>query len=218
VKIRVKGSNDEYTVSKTLICKESSYFAAMFKSEFSEGQTQTVDMEEIKDVVSSQSLASLIQLLYHRRVRFSSTNPGEKLTAAIELARLADMCDIKQLEDEIANLIEKILVATPKPDSTSYKFDMNSYWITGKHVNSAAFLPKGHAVRRILAAASVEGYLKKKEYKFVRVARDHASFGADLLEEVRQTLSSLKVVRNNLLGATVEDPITGQNFYLNTNH
>jgi hypothetical protein len=55
-KIKVKPNDDEYTVSKSLICKESSYFAAMFKGEVTEGQTQTAGMKEMGGVVSSQSI------------------------------------------------------------------------------------------------------------------------------------------------------------------
>jgi hypothetical protein len=92
---------------------------------------------------------------------------------------------------------------------------MNAYWVTEKHIDSAGVLPQGHVVRRTLAAASVEGFFKKKDYKFARMAREHPTFGADLLDQVKLTLFSLKLVRSPNLYATVTDLITGQAVYLN---
>jgi hypothetical protein len=47
------------------------------------------------------------------------------------------------------------------------------------------------------------------------MAREHPTFGADLLDQVKLTLFSLKLVRSPNLYATVTDLITGQAVYLN---
>ncbi|KAJ5460772.1 uncharacterized protein N7458_002324 [Penicillium daleae] len=115
VTIRLVPSNTEYKVPKPLICKDSSYFAAMFESEFIEGQTKTVDMKEIEDVVSPRSMEALLQWLWHRRVRFDN-KPGDQISAAIELCRLADMCNIKGLGAEMALSIKNVLIANRDAD------------------------------------------------------------------------------------------------------
>jgi len=53
-------------------------------------------------------------------------------------------------------------------------------------------LPRSHAVRRLLAAASVEGYLKGGKYKFADLAQDYTLYGADLLQEVPLALRKLQ--------------------------
>lgn len=52
------------------------------------------------------------------------------------------------------------------PDGLFYRWatgrhvNINSYCLTPQHIVSATFLPQGHAVHRILAAASDEGHLQ----------------------------------------------------------
>lgn len=62
-------------------------------------------------------------------------------------------------------------------------------------------------MRRILAVASVEGYLRDENYKFVHAAQEYAAFGADLLREIRETMNGLQFAENR---ATFEDPIGGK--------
>lgn len=180
----------------------------MFESEFIEGQTKTVDMKEIEDIVSPRSMEALLQWLWHRRVRFDN-RPGDQISAAIELCRLADMCNIKGLGAEMALSIKNVLIANrdadPKMNPKQW-INLNTRWITENHINSASFLPRGHAVRRILAAASVEGFIQGPNYKFSNQAREHPTFAADLLEEVRCALTSVSQIQGT---PYVKDPITG---------
>lgn len=214
VKIRVTPSDDEYNVSKPLFCKESSYFAAMFEREFTEGQTQTVDMKELDGLVSSQSITALIQWLYHRRVRFNTEHPEEQITTAIELSRLADMCDVQGVGADMAEFIKDVLIANPKPYPSRNEYnDLNTHSITDEHIDSATFLPQGHPVRCITAAASVEGLFKSQKYKFAEQARKQPTFGADLLEAVRGTLCTLTYSEYHM---RVRDPVTGEQIRVNS--
>lgn len=121
VKIRIDSSDIEYTVSKPLLCRESTYFSAMFDGEFSEGQEQTATLEEIEGVVSARSLEALLQWLYLRRVRFDLKETEDQISAAIELVRLSDMCNITGVESHMAQYIKDILIANPKPRPSPYE-------------------------------------------------------------------------------------------------
>lgn len=198
-----------------LIYKQSSYFAAMFESEFTEGQIQAVDMKELHGVVSSQSITALIQWLYHRRVRFNTEHPEEQITTAIELSRLADMCDVQGVGANMAEFIKDVLlIANPKPYPSRNEYnDLNTHSITEEHIDSATFLPQGHPMRCILAAASVEGFFKSKKYKPAEQARKQPTFGADLLEAARGTLCTLTYSECYM---KVRDPVTGEQIRVNS--
>ncbi|CAG8038244.1 unnamed protein product [Penicillium salamii] len=108
VKIRVVPSNKEYTISKAIICAESPVFSAMFEGNFQESQIRTVEIEEMKDVVSVQSVEAFIMWLYLRTVRFDVPKGTEEcISAPLELARLADMYKIIKLEEDVAQYIKK---------------------------------------------------------------------------------------------------------------
>ncbi|OOQ84293.1 hypothetical protein PEBR_34064 [Penicillium brasilianum] len=207
VKIKIK-PNTEYIVSKPLLCKESPYFATMFGSKFIEGQTQTVEMEDIEGVNSSQSFPAFLQWLYHRRVRFDPVKPEAKITAAIELSRLADMFHVDRLGAEMAEYIRKLLIANPTPPTEEWEyFDTNTNVLTEQHVRSAGYLPRGNRVRSLIADASVEGFLRGDDYKFADLAREHPTFEIDFLEQVRRALTSLDDSGEDTM---VKDPITGK--------
>lgn len=55
--------------------------------------------------------------------------------------------------------------------TTTPYFDTNTYCLTRQHIISVTFLPHGHLVRGIIAAASVGGYLRDGNYKFVPETR-----------------------------------------------
>ena len=184
----------------------------MFENEFKEGQKQTATLEEIEGVVSARSLEALLQWLYLRTVKFDLEVPEDQISAAIELARFADMCIVTGLESQMARYIKKILIANPKPSFfTGRHVNINSYCLTPQHIISATFLPQGHAVRRTLAAASVEGYLRDENYKFRQETQEYPTFGADVLEEVRKTLNGLTLAQWE---ATFEDPLSGSRMKL----
>ncbi|KAJ5443397.1 uncharacterized protein N7458_007269 [Penicillium daleae] len=149
VKIRIKPSNNEYKISKSLLCAESAVFSAMFEGEFLESQQLTADLEEMEYVISVRSLEALFQWLYLRVVKFDVEDPGEHISAAMELVRLADKYNIIGLETEMAQYIKRILVANPHPQTNDFwqHVDTNTYWLTPVHIISATFLPHEHPVR-----------------------------------------------------------------------
>lgn len=59
--------------------------------------------------------------------------------------------------------------------------DSNTLHITPEHILAASKLPRSHTVRRVLAMASVEGYLQRKTYKFSKEAEHILGFAVDLL-------------------------------------
>lgn len=180
----------------------------MFNSEFLESQQQTATLEETGDNVSVRSLEALFQWLYRRTVRFGIEDPEEHISAAMELTRLADKYDITGLKSTMAQYIKDILKDNPHPQTDDYwrHVDSNTYYITRDHIASATLLPREHPVRSVLAAASVEGFLRSTEHKFSEETHAYPSFGADLLQEIRLVLHSSESLR----AATFEDPISGR--------
>jgi hypothetical protein len=108
----------------------------------------------------------------------------------------------------MAQYINRILVPNPHPQTNDFwqQVDTNTYWLTPDHIISATFLPRGHPVRRTLAAASVRGYLQSDVHKFAEETQMYPTVGADLLREVRSALNGLKPT----MGSTFEDPISGK--------
>ncbi|KAJ5855558.1 uncharacterized protein N7529_009502 [Penicillium soppii] len=187
----------------------------MFEGCFRESQQLTAALEELKDVVSVRSLEALFQWLYLRVVRFDIEDPTEHISAAMELVRLADKYIIAGLEIEMSKYIKDILIANPHPEKNNFSqpVNTNTYYLTSDHIESATFLRREHPVHRILAAASVEGYLRSEEHKFAEETQRYPSFGADLLQEVRMTLHGLSPPRTT----TSEDPISGRRTPLDSN-
>ncbi|KAJ5346023.1 hypothetical protein N7452_004027 [Penicillium brevicompactum] len=213
VKIQVQPSNKEFIISKELLCTESSVFSKMFNGEFLESQQQTVTLEETEDDTSVRSLEALIQWLYHRTVRFDIKESTMHISATMELTRLADKYDIIGLEKTMAQYIRDILKCNPHPKSfkCARNIDHNTYHLTHDHIASANLLPRKHLVRRVLAAASVEGFLRGPNHKFSEEILDYPSFGADLLQGIRAVLNN----KESLLAYDFEDPISGERSKLN---
>ncbi|KFY84307.1 hypothetical protein V500_09422 [Pseudogymnoascus sp. VKM F-4518 (FW-2643)] len=215
------GSRDiKYTLPKALLCKQSTYFSAMFQGSFKEGEDQTATLELVDGVVSVRAFEMLAQWLCIGRVVFKGSTsknptseestakestPEESIAAAIEFSRLADMCGIIGTEAQAAAHIKDTILASL---TTSRNPDKNTCHITSAHIISAAHLPRGHAVRQILAKASVEGYLNLQHHKFSEEAQCVASFSADLLIAVRETMRSIRV--NGSSGIEFEEPISGK--------
>ncbi|KAJ5741203.1 uncharacterized protein N7511_008520 [Penicillium nucicola] len=214
VKIRIDFSDHEYTVSKGLLCAESSYFSAILEKQDPGSQQQTATLSKVEGIVSRQSVEALIQWLYLRMVIFDVEDPGDQISAAIELVRLADLCSVSGLEPQMARFIKKILVAHPNPQSEGFwrHVDTNTYCLTPQHIAAASHLPQGHLVRRILAAASVEGYLRDQNHKFAEETQEYPSFGADLLWEVGMALNEIKPTRK----VAFKDPISGHRAEIKT--
>lgn len=131
VKLRIQPSDKEYIISKRLLCAESPVFSNMFDGEFLESQQQTATLEETDDDVSARSLEALFQWLYRRIVSFGIEDPIEHISAALELARLADKYDISGLETTMAEYIRNIIISNPHPQShNSWRHvDSNTYYL-----------------------------------------------------------------------------------------
>jgi hypothetical protein len=187
----------------------------MFEGNFLEAQEQTLKLEAIEGVISPRSFEALFQWLYLRSVKFDidDSSPGEQISAAIELARLADMYNITGIEAQITEYIKGIIIANPDPDSTQdwIVCDNNTIWIGREVIISGILLHRDHPVRHLLAKACFGAYLQIEDHKFAKLAQEYPCFGADLLHEVRLTLNGLKP-RNK---AHFKDPITGKRRYLN---
>ena len=110
-----------------------------------------------------QSLQALLQWLYLRRIKLDHIEgPVEEISAAIELARLAHMCQITGLESQIAECIKNILLKKPRslrpPFTPDYPLPTNIghlthtyiYCLEPKHIASATCLPYRHPVVELL--------------------------------------------------------------------
>lgn len=209
VTICVGSSGHKYTLPKALVCKQSPYFSAMFQGGFKEGEDQTATLELVDGVVSVEAFEMLAQWLCIGRIVFKELAPEESITSAIELSRFADMCGITGVERQVAAHIRDIILANPlkKPPYKSRDPATNTHCITAEHIVAASYLPGGHAVRIILATASVEGYMQFKLHKFTEEAQCVAGFSADLLMAVKETLNTLHV--DDYSGIFFREPISG---------
>lgn len=174
----------------------------MFEGQFLESKELTATVEEMEGVVSERSFEALFQWLYLHVVKFGIEDPVEHISASLELVRLADKYGIVELEHEMAQYIKDIIVITP---SWGRPIDTNTQSLTSDHIITAAVLHREHPVRRLLAAASVEGYLRSKNHKFADLYEECPTFAADLLREVRMALDGANSSQNTQF----RDPISG---------
>lgn len=116
----------------------------MFEGNFSETQQQTATLEEIEGVVSVRSLEALVEWLYLRNVRFDSKDPEDQISAAIELVRLADMCNISRMESQLAQYIKAVLITNPDRKSNGFwrHVDTNTYCLKPQHIILVSRLPQ----------------------------------------------------------------------------
>jgi hypothetical protein len=181
----------------------------MFEGPFMEGEEQATTLEAINGVVTPRSFQMLVQWVCLGRVVFRECAPDVAITTAIEFARLADMCRITGMESLMAEYIKAIILANPAPEDMNFNKwrapDTNTDCLTSQHIISAVALPEGHPVRAILAAATVEGFLRQHNYKFQREASSVPEFSVDLLKAVRATIESITIEYN---ATTFEDPIS----------
>ncbi|KAJ5935089.1 hypothetical protein N7466_004636 [Penicillium verhagenii] len=219
VNIRISPDDHEYKVSKGLLCTDSKYFSAMFEPKFSvsfkEGKEQSATLKAIKGVLSTSSFEALLQWIYLRTVRFEAMKPKDEISAAIELARLGDMCMVTGLESEMANRIKEVITANPsRRHPRKGDVDINSHCLEPCHFKSIAFLPRGHKVRQILAAASVDGYLRDGGYRFLSEVEEDPELAVEILKQVRKTMAEVpQVPQARGIGrglATATDPLTGR--------
>lgn len=65
-------------------------------------------------------------------------------------------------------------------------------------------------MRRMLASASVEGYLSFRDHKFLKETQDNPEFASDLLHELRNTLQVIPYERSE---TRLTDPIRKQRLF-----
>ncbi|KAJ5586943.1 uncharacterized protein N7459_002708 [Penicillium hispanicum] len=202
VKIRVCDKQDEkyhdFTVSKNLLCKHSSYFKAMLEGQFRESDEQTVTLPYLEGVVSIRSFERLLQWLYRGEVNLGSETPAEEIAGVIEFSRLVDMCNVSGIESEMGQRVKQILIA--HGDCGDY-----SKCIDSQHILSAINLPATHVVRSMLVSASIEGYLRNKESDLSELLKESPAFASDLLVKLQPILGGLSVAGNTL---GFKDPIS----------
>ncbi|KAG9228959.1 hypothetical protein BJ875DRAFT_434446 [Amylocarpus encephaloides] len=151
----------------------------------------------------------LVQWLYLGQVIFDEPTPAECITAIIEFVRLADMCKVKGMETLMADRTKAIILANAAPEKESIEGpdpDSNTYHLVDQHITSAALLPNGHPIRKVLATAAVDGYIRRNSYRFLNQMCQSPDFAFDLLLEVKETL---KTVESGPL-LTFTDPFSGK--------
>jgi len=213
VTVCIGSTSQEFKFPKALLCKQSPYFAATFNGKFKEGKEQSTTLEEINGVVSTQSFQMLAQWICLGRVVFSapkSQESQESISAAIEFARLADMCGVTGMNSMIAAHIKQVIMADADPrhlKATSKRnHRANTFCITPQHIISAANLSVGHPVRKMLANSAVEECLYTREFKFIKESREVPGFATDLLQAVKITLDTMVFESG---GAKIKEPISG---------
>lgn len=181
----------------------------MFEGDFLESDTQSATLETIKGVVSEQSFEGLLQWIYSGKVKFHFPEPEACISAIIEVSRLADLCHIPKLESQMAQCIKEILTNLQPVEYSASQRSWDNYLpiLTAEHIASAAHLPTGHQVRRILVMASVHGFFKGRDFKFTQEMHNYPTFAADLLQEVRAALDTLRVDTNEGVYVSVTDPL-----------
>ena len=160
----------------------------MFQGSFCESKDQTATLEAVDGVISEQSFEGLLQWLFLGRVTFGHTDPGQLITAFIELARLADMCGIIEPRDYLARRVKEVIAMNDEGTTFSLTRD-----ITSEHISSAGELPEGHPLFRVLCMASVREVLAAQTCKLANESSLCLGYAAGVLEEVMITLKTLRV-------------------------
>ncbi|KAJ5949303.1 hypothetical protein N7454_000887 [Penicillium verhagenii] len=160
-------------------------FEPKLMASFKEGKEQSATLKAIEGVLSTRSFEALLQWIYLRTVRFEAMKPQDEISAAIELARLGDMCMVTGLESEMASRIKEVITANPSTihPKKLIDVDINSHCLGSGHFKSIAFLPRGHKVRHILAAASVDGYLRDGGYRFLSEVEEDPELAVEILKQ-----------------------------------
>jgi len=121
------------------------------------------------------------------------------------------MCKVTGMETPMAEHIKAIILANPTPENTHFDQgrdpDTNTYSLAGQHITSATLLPDGHPIRKVLAIAAVEGYIRRDKHKFWKEIRESPNFAVDLLLEVKETLKTVTFGEPN---CTFKDPFSGK--------
>lgn len=204
--VSIKIGATTYNVSKTLLCKHSPYFTAMFDSKFKEGDQQLAELEELDGVVSNRSFQMLLQWMYSGQVFLRNESLTDRISAMIEFARLADMLNVSNVESQIMEYIKATILANP-PDCWLRNPEKYALHITPGHIHAATRLPKGQVVRALFAKAAVYAYIRSNDFRFSKEIRDIPDFAADLLEELKPAINSVRVQSYLYI---FQDPFSGE--------
>lgn len=191
----------------------------MFERGFIEAQRQAAYLHEMEGVVSVRSFEMLLQWMHTREVNLDGTESAqEQLSAWIEFIRIADMCCVDLPPWLVTSSVQNILITNPAPLDPRYQLgrhpDNNTHCLMREHIESASKLPNKHPLRVLLARASVEGYLRLPDYKFVEATQAIPRFGSDLFREVRAVVHEIRSIGDDIC---FTDPITGLSMRLNAN-
>ncbi|TVY31909.1 hypothetical protein LSUB1_G008860 [Lachnellula subtilissima] len=158
----------------------------------------------------------LVQWIYLGKLIFPSMKPEEEITVALNSIRLADMVEIAGIENVIVEHIKNIILENPAPPKKAWPHgrigNNNMFHVSSQHLESAWKLPDGHPVRKMFAAASVEGYLTCKVPKYYQETREIPGFAEDLLDELNEVLSNLE--GDEYRHSIFTEPISGQQFVI----
>lgn len=172
----------------------------MLNGNFKEAQEKTIVLEEMDGVVSAVGVGNFISWLYQGVVKIDA-HP-DYISGAIELSRFADMYQVAGLESPVEAFMRNLIQVRANYAGNMTKVDRNTGSINADHIKSALNLPRGHAVRRLLAQASVAGFIQSDTHKFAELTVTHPVFASDLLSEVQQVLRTMPS------NSTIKDPIS----------
>jgi hypothetical protein len=112
----------------------------------------------------------------------------DSVSTVVEFVRIADWCDVTGMESIMAEQVKAIILANPAPISAD--LDSNTYCLNSSYIISAANLPDGHPVRRVLGVAAAGAFFQEDNHMSSKEVREVASFISDLLEAIGDTLKS----------------------------
>lgn len=189
----------------------------MFRGCWKEGADEVAILEEIKGVVSPQSLASLLEYFYVGKCNFKVDTPELEISKVIEFARLADMCGAQELESITATHLKETITNNVLPIKTSkprtHPGDSNTHLLTSKHLQSVCLLPPNHPLRQVLVQALADNFIRSGKSAFWKDIESNPAFAVDLLREVRHILRSLTVKGAGCMYIT--DPFSGEMIPIN---
>ncbi|KAJ5485252.1 hypothetical protein N7539_005240 [Penicillium diatomitis] len=212
VTIRVKSTEGRaFRVSKKLLTEKAPYFAKMFSGGFLESEKDEVLLEEIDGVVSEASVATLIFWFYKDEIKLTlGTCESERtsrttlyISAAIEVARLADMYGVTGFEEPLAESIRQSLCSSFEWGDTGLE---NIY---DQDLASSENLPAGHPVRRALAKTFVASLMRSCDYR--NFASDqltaYPNLAVEIIRETIKALDTLETPKRGFTRFTITDPI-----------
>lgn len=189
-----------FYVAERLLHDKSRFFATQLEERRRDGQKPQVVLYDNAEYVSRNSVACLLQWLYQEKVVLDSTTIADPIMAVIDLARLANQCEIYGLEEDLGEKIKRILLDSIQERAIP---DEIAASLHASHVSAAAQLPFGHPVRRVMAAATVPAFIGSEPFYLWNELTSTPSLAVDLLEQLQP------ILRNCRSSTSYEDPLTG---------